>query len=89
MTETKSKGSGEVTWCGVNGIMAGVQEMERARKGVAILLNDVLHNAAIDFECVNSKILYIKFEFSRVKFCVMGYSPNERDGEERNRFWIK
>ena len=26
-TETKLKGEGEVSWCGVNGIIAGVQEM--------------------------------------------------------------
>ena len=41
LTETKLKGNGEVSWCGVNGIIADVQEMERAREGVAILLNNV------------------------------------------------
>ena len=39
LTGTKLKGNGEVSWCGVNGIIAGVQEMERAREGLAILLN--------------------------------------------------
>ena len=47
----KLKGNGEVPWCGVNGIIAGVQEIERAREGVAILLNDVWHSALIDFGC--------------------------------------
>ena len=37
LTEMKLKGKGEVSWCGVNGIIAGVQEMERARESVAIL----------------------------------------------------
>ena len=41
LMETKLKGKGEVSWPGVNVIIAGVQEMERAREGVAILLNDV------------------------------------------------
>ena len=41
LTETKLKGNGEVSWCGVNGIIAGDQEMDRAREGVAVLLNDV------------------------------------------------
>ena len=41
MTETKLKGNGEVSWCGVNGIIADVQKKERAREGVVILLNDV------------------------------------------------
>ena len=60
------KGNGEVSWCGVNGIISGVQEMERVGEGVAILLNDVWHSAVIDFECVSSRILWIKFNFSRV-----------------------
>ena len=49
LTETKLKRKGEVSWCGVNGIIAGVQEMERAREGLAILLNDVWHSAVVDF----------------------------------------
>ena len=47
------KGSGEVSWCGVNGIIACVQEMERAREGVAIVLNDVWHSAVVDFICIS------------------------------------
>ena len=57
----KLKGNGEVC-CGVNGI-AGVQEIERAREGVAILLNDVGHSAVIDFGYVSSRILWIKLVF--------------------------
>ena len=57
LTETKLKGNGEVSWCGVNGIMAGVQEIERAKEGVAILLNDVWHSAVVDFGCASSRIL--------------------------------
>ena len=60
--------------------------MKRARKGVAILLNDVWHSAVIDFGCVSSSILWIKF--SRVKVCVVvGYGSNEGIGEGRERFW--
>ena len=75
LTKTKLKGNGAVSWCGVNGIIAGVQEMERGRKGVAILLNDVWHSVVVDFGCVSSRILWIKFNFLRVKVC-----------EERDRF---
>ena len=71
-----------------NGIITGVQEMERAREGVTLLLNDVWHSAVVDFGCVSSRILWIKFKFSRVIFCVaVGYGLNEGDGEERDRFW--
>ena len=39
LIETKLKGKGEVSWCGVNGIIAATQEIERFWEGVA-LLND-------------------------------------------------
>ena len=50
-------------------------------------MNDVWHIAVIYFGYVSSRIFWIKFKFSRVKVCVVvGYSPNEGDGEERDRF---
>ena len=77
LTETKQKGNGEVSWCGVNGIIASVPEIERVKEGVAILLNDMWHSAVVDFG----------FKFSRVKVSmIVGYGPN-RGGEERYRFW--
>ena len=39
LRETKLKGNG------VNGITIGVQEMEKAKEGVSILLNNVWHRA--------------------------------------------
>ena len=51
--------------------------------GVA-MLNDVCHSAVVKCGCVSSRILWIKFKFSRVKVCVVvGYGPIEGDGEER------
>ena len=41
LTETKLRGKEEVSWSGVNVIITGAQEMERAREGVAILLNSL------------------------------------------------
>ena len=57
LMEMKLKGKEEVSWCGVNGIIASVQEMERTRERVAILLNNVWHSAVVDFGCVSSRIL--------------------------------
>ena len=54
--ETKLKGKGGV-WCGVNGIIANVQEVEKAREGVVILLDDVWHSAVLDFGCFSSRNL--------------------------------
>ena len=80
------KGKGEISWCEVNGIISGVQEMERARERVAVLFSDVWHSAVVKSGCVSSRILWIKFKFSRVKVCVMvGHGPNEGEGEERER----
>ena len=60
--------------------------MERAREGVAVLMYDVWHSPVVKYRCVSSRILWIKFRFSRVKVCVVvGYGPNEGDGKERER----
>ena len=78
----KELGKGEVSWSGVNDIIAGVQEKEIAREGVAVLLNDVWHSAVVKSGCVIFRILWTKFKFSKVKVCVIvGYGPNEGDGE--------
>ena len=83
MTETKLKEKGEISWSGVNVIITGVQKMERAREGVAVLLNDVWRSAVVKFGCVSSRIPRIKFKLSRVKVCVVvRYVPNEGDSEE-------
>ena len=58
LTETKLEGEGEVSWSGVNVIFAGVQEMERAREGVTVLLNNVWHSAVVKCEYISSKILW-------------------------------
>ena len=74
LTETKWKREGEVSWCEVNGIISGVQKIERAREGVAILLKDVWHGAVVKSGYVSSRIHWIKFSFSRVKvYVVVGY----------------
>ena len=43
------------------------EEMERNIEGMAILLNDVWHNAVVNFRCVSYRIIWTKFKFSRVK----------------------
>ena len=92
LMKTKLKGNGELSWCGVKGIIAGVQEMETAREGVTILLNDVWHSTVVDFGCISSRIFWIKFKFSRVKVCVVvGCGSNEGDGEKTTwtGIWIE
>ena len=66
LTERKLKGTGEVSWCTVVGNITGAHEIERAREGVDVLMNYVWYSTEIDFECVSSRFLWIKFKFSRV-----------------------
>ena len=83
LMETKLK---EASWCEVNSIIAGGQEMERVR--VIIMLNDVWQSAVTNFGCVNSKSSRLNLKFSRDKVCVVvGYGLNDGDGEEMYRFW--
>ena len=73
---------------GVNGVIADVQKIERAREVVAVLLNDVQHSVVIGFGCISSTIFLIKFKFSIVKVnCGSGYFLNKGDGQERKKFW--
>ena len=67
LTKTKLKEEREVSWCKVNGIISGVQEIERNREGVAILLSDVWHSGVAKSGNISLRILWIKFKFSRVK----------------------
>ena len=50
---------GLFSWCGVNGIITSVQEIERARKGVGVLMNNEWHSAVIDFGCVSFRFLWV------------------------------
>ena len=48
----------------------------------------MLHNVVRDLGCVSSRILWIKFKFSKVKAFVVGsYSPNKGNDGEKERFW--
>ena len=91
LTETKLKGKREVSWSLVSVIFAGVQEMERAREAVNVLMNDIWHSEMEKYWCVSSRILWIKFKFYRVKvYVVVAYGPSEGDSEERDfgtTFW--
>ena len=66
LTERKLKGNEEASWCEVNGIIASIQEMDKVREGVAVLLNAVFHSAVIDVGCV--RILWITLIFQGLKF---------------------
>ena len=68
LKETNLKGKGKVSWSGANVIFAGVHEMERAKEEVAVLLNNVWDSGVVKSGYVSSRILWIKFKFSRVKF---------------------
>ena len=54
--------------------------MERAREGVAGLLINVLHDTVMNFECISYRILWVK-----LVCVVVGYFPNEGDGQEMER----
>ena len=49
----------------------GVQEIEKAGEGVAVLVDNEWHIAVIDLECVSSRIQWVEFKSSRVKLCVV------------------
>ena len=60
-------------------------QIERVREGVAVLLNDLWYSVVIDSGYVSSKILYIKFKFSRVKVCVVWGTAPMKDMVKKGR----
>ena len=57
------------------------------RENVVVLLNGVWYIVVVEFECISSRILRVKFKFSRVNVYVgMVYIPIEGDEEEREKF---
>ena len=84
LTQTKLKRYGEVSWCGVNDIIAGVQAVERTREAVAVLSNDVWHSTVIDFGCVSLESYGLRSSFQGLKYLVVvGYDPTEGDVKQK------
>ena len=72
----------------MNGIIAGVQEIKKARNGVAVLMKNERDSAVIGFRSVSSRMIWAKLRFSSVKVCVVAvYGPTEGEVEESERFW--
>ena len=51
--------------------IADIQKIEGDREGVAVLMKDLWHSAVIDFGCVSSRTIWVKFNFSSVKICIV------------------
>ena len=48
LCEIQKKKNEEFSWCWVNGVSMGVQEIERAREGVAVLMTDIWHSVLVE-----------------------------------------
>ena len=54
---------------------------------LGVSLNGEWDSAVIGFGCVSSRILWVKFRFSKVKVCVMVSVPPEEEAEKKEKFW--
>ena len=83
LCETKLKGKEEFDWNGIHGVRTGVEQGERAREGVALLMSDKWYEKINLYECVDARILMVKFKFDSVKVAVIiAYTPCEYHSEE-------
>ena len=84
--------NGEVSWRGINSIVTSVQEIERGRKSVPVLLNDVWRSAVIDSGYVSSRFLRIKVCVEVLYGPTVGWGDREERVEDRvgNRYrlWV-
>lgn len=91
LSETKKKGKGKMQLD--NGYMlyyTGVQQDQRAKEGVGIIINDEMDKRVIQFKAVNSRVMVVSIEFSReeVVNIIQIYGPVEGAiEEEMNEFY--
>ena len=70
LTSIEMKRNGEISCCGVNDIHVRIQENERVREGVTVLLKNVHYRiVVIVFWCIFSRIPRVKYRFARMKVC--------------------
>ena len=88
VTETKKKGQGVVDLGSHKLIYSGINTMERARAGVAILLTNDIYETA-DFNYINERLLEVNAEFKNKNMkIIVGYGPNEdASKEDREEFY--
>ena len=49
----------------------------------------VQYNNQVEFKCVNSRILWVKLKFTRVKeYGVVMYGPTKGENKESERLWM-
>ena len=89
LCEINLKGNEKFLWNDVHGVRAGMKGRERAKEGVGVLMNEEWYKALVKYECVSSRVIYVKFKFKRVKMhIVVAYGPlNDRKKEEKDKFW--
>lgn len=78
ISETKKKGNGTENLNGIIHCWSGVQNGERAKAGVGILINKKLKNCIQTREPINEKIIRIVMKMYGREFMTLSvYGPNE------------
>lgn len=88
VTETKKKGQGVINLGSHKLIYSGVNTMERAKAGVALLLTNDIYETC-DYNYVNERLLEVNTEFKHRSIkIIIGYGPNEdASKEDREEFY--
>ena len=89
LSETKMKGKGEVSFGEMSGRISGVATGERAREGVALLLNDWMKKLVVEWKELSSKLMWVRVRLGRECWAfISAYGPGcEKSEEERDLFW--
>ena len=88
VTETKKKLKGTIDLNDYTMIYSGVEQNERARAGVAVLVNEQWKDKISSYDWLNERIMTCRFKIERGYMTVIClYSPEEGRREEVNWFY--
>ena len=89
LSETKLRGRGEVAFGSVIGRISGVNERDRAKEGVGIIVRDEWSECIKEWKEVSSRLMWVRMRFGVERWVfVSAYGPgSERKGEEVEEFW--
>jgi exonuclease III len=88
VSETKKKMKGTKEIDDYTFIYSGVEQTERARKGIAIMTDKKWKNTVLNYTYVNERILTIRLKIDREHSTITGvYAPEEGKKEETKKFY--
>ena len=80
LSETKLKGTGEKNFGNVVGRVSGVNENERAREGVGIIVGEAWKGCVREWKEVSSRLMYVRMQVGVDNYVTQSKSLKAKKG---------